>query len=225
MKRILVCIVALVALATAHAQTPAPAEPRPYAELRPAHKSASAERQLNLTTKVWTGDFDGMLDRRIIRVAAPYSQTLFYIDKGRERGIGADLVRGFEQWINKKYAKQLGKRPLTIYIGAYSRDRLLPRVTSGHADIAIGNLSVTDERLKIVDFVAPPGALKANEIVVTGPRSPAIATVDDLAGKTVHVHRSSSYYDSLVAFNDRLKAANNPPSRSSSSPTRSRTRT
>jgi len=41
----------------------------------------------------FTGDFDAMLERRMIRIAAPYSRSLFYLDKGRERGIGAELVR------------------------------------------------------------------------------------------------------------------------------------
>jgi len=49
------------------------------------------------------------------------------------------------------------------------------------------------------------------ELVVTGPKSPALATLDDMAGKTVHVRRSSSYYESLTALNARLKARGKPP--------------
>ena len=55
-----------------------------------------------------------MLERRSIRFYVPYSRTLYFIDKGRERGISADLIREFERWVNKKYAAQLGKRPLTV---------------------------------------------------------------------------------------------------------------
>jgi membrane-bound lytic murein transglycosylase MltF len=171
---------------------------------------APAHRRLSLAIKPFTGDFDAMLERRVIRVAAPYSRSLFYIDRGRERGIGAELVRDFERWVNQKYAKQLGKRPLTIYIVAVTRDKLLPDLTGGLADIAIGNLTVTEAREKIVDFVAPDDVRRVNEIVVTGPASPAIASLDDLAGKTVHVRRSSSYYESLVAQNEKFKAAGEP---------------
>jgi hypothetical protein len=28
----------------------------------------------------------------------PYSRSLYFIDKGRERGISADLIREFERW-------------------------------------------------------------------------------------------------------------------------------
>ena len=151
-----------------------------------------------------------MLERRIIRALVPYSRSLYFNDKGRERGITADTVRDFERWINKKYAKKLGKRPLTVYIIPTTRDKLLPEVVKGIGDIAVGNLTVTEERLKIVDFVSPTDQRSVKELVVTGPKSPAIATADDLAGKTVHVRKASSYYESLEALNGRFKKEGKP---------------
>jgi len=68
------------------------------------------QRALPTEARDWKGDFDGMLQRRHIRVLVPYSRTLFYNDKGRERGITAECARAFEQYLNKKYAAQLGKR-------------------------------------------------------------------------------------------------------------------
>ena len=81
----------------------APAKSLPHAELRAGQKTASAERQLAVTTKPLTGDFDAMLERHFIRVAAPYNRTIFYIEKGTERGIGVELVRDFERWLNKRW--------------------------------------------------------------------------------------------------------------------------
>jgi membrane-bound lytic murein transglycosylase MltF len=46
--------------------------------------------------------------------------------------------------------------------------------------------------------------------VVTGPGAPAIASVEDLAGLEVFVRSSSSYHQSLLEFNERLKAAGKP---------------
>jgi membrane-bound lytic murein transglycosylase MltF len=112
-------------------------------------------RALPVASKPWTGNFEAMLERRMIRVYVPRSRSLYFIDKGRERGIGAELIRDFERWVNQKYAKKLGKRPLTVYVGAATRDKLLPDLRDGLADIAVGNLTVTEERLKVVDFVAP----------------------------------------------------------------------
>ncbi|HKC42570.1 MAG TPA: transporter substrate-binding domain-containing protein, partial [Burkholderiales bacterium] len=167
------------------------------------HQPAGKPRALPTESKEWKGDFDGMIEHRHVRVLAPYSRSLYYNDKGRERGITADFMRDFERYINKKYAKELGKRPITVYIIPTTRDELLTDVADGFGDIAAGNLTVTEERKRLVDFFAP-GDFKVSEIVVTGPKSPSIATTDDLAGKTVHVRMASSYYQSLVALNERF---------------------
>jgi membrane-bound lytic murein transglycosylase MltF len=176
----------------------------------PVKAPAAKPRALPTEAKVWKGDFDAMIERRHIRVLVPYSRTLYFNDKGRERGITADYVRDFEQYLNKKYAKQLGKRPITIYMVPTTRDELLKDIADGLGDIAAGNLTATDERRKIVDFVAPADQRPVSELVITGPKSSSIATVDDLAGKTVHVRRASSYYESLVALNDRFKKEGKP---------------
>jgi len=168
-------------------------------------------RQLTIANKPWKGDFDQMLERRVIRVYAPFSRSLYYNDKGRERGLAVELVRDWERYINVKYAKQLGKRPLTIYIGPATRDKLLPYLDEGLADVSIGNLTVTEERLKQVDFVAgDEGRRTINEVVVTGPASPALASLDDLAGKKVHVRKASSYHESLVKLNERFSREGKP---------------
>ena len=115
--------------------------------------------------------------------------------------------------MNKKYAKQLGKRPLTVYIIPTTRDKLLSGLTSGMGDIAAGNLTATEERLKIVDFAAPKDRPPVVEVLITGSKSPAVATLDDLSGKTVHVRPSSSYYQSVLALNQKFKAAGKAPAK------------
>lgn len=183
-----------------------------FAADAPAASGAKPEaRRLNVESKPWTGDFDGMLQRRVIRVAVPYSRTLYFNDKGRERGVAADHVRDFERYLNAKYAKQLGKRPLTIYIVPTTRDELLSDVSGGLADIAAGNLTVTPEREKIVDFFAPADQKPMSEVVVTSAKAPPLTQAEDLSGRTVHVRKTSSYYASLLALNERLKAAGKPP--------------
>jgi len=144
-------------VASAAAQTPVP----------PAGAGQTKLRSLAIAERKWTGDFDGMLERRIIRVAVPYSRSLYYNDKGRERGITAENIRDFERWLNQKYAKQLGKRPITLYIIPTTRDDLIPDVADGIVDIAAGNITVTEQRLKLVDFVAPEDQKKVSELVVS----------------------------------------------------------
>jgi membrane-bound lytic murein transglycosylase MltF len=171
-----------------------------------------ASRQLDVATSQWTGDFDQMVERRLIRVLVPFSRSLYFNDRGTARGITADFVRDFERYINEKYAKQLGKRPLTVYVVPTTRDKLLTGVRDGLGDIAAGNITAaTEERRKLVDFVAPADGKLVKELVVTGSRSPEIATVEDLSGRVVHVDPSSSYYESVMALNKRLATLGKAP--------------
>jgi membrane-bound lytic murein transglycosylase MltF len=186
---------------------PSPAQTaKPPAEKVVVDKQA--RRQLTIGNKPWQGDFDRMVARRMIRVLVPYSRTLYFTDKGQERGITADTVRDFERYINQE--NQTGKRPITVYLIPTTRDRLLSDVVAGLGDIAAGNLTVTPERLELVDFVAPDDQKGISEIVVTGPKSPPVERAEDLSGRTVHVRPSSSYFESLQELNRRLKEEGRP---------------
>ncbi len=104
-----------------------------------------------------------MLERRVIRVLVPFSRTLYFNDRGRERGLTADFVRDFERYVNNTYADRLNKRPITVIMIPTTRDRLLPGLNSGMGDIAVGNLTVTDERLKQADFITrAPSSQRVN---------------------------------------------------------------
>lgn len=172
---------------------------------------AAKPRQLDVASKPWTGDFEAMLDRHVIRILAPYSRTLYFNDRGRERGVTADTMRDFERYLNKKYRKRLGKRPLTVVIIPTTRDKLLSNLTAGLGDIAAGNLTVTEERLQQVDFFTPEELRRVDEIIVSGATMAGLNSADELSGKTVHVRQSSSYRDSLTALNARLKKAGKAP--------------
>ena len=182
--------------------------------LFPAASSAQARdttdddelRQIEIDRTPWVGDFDGMFDRRHIRMLVPYSRTLFFVDKGRERGITAEIARGFERYLNQKYKKKLAGRPLTLSLIATTRDRLVGDLARGLGDIAAGNLTVTPERLRAADFVVPAEQPPVLEELVCSSDAPPVANLDSLSGKTVEVRRSSSYYESLIALNARFKA-------------------
>ncbi|MFM0221721.1 MltF family protein [Paraburkholderia dipogonis] len=191
------------------------AAPQTASSNTPASQTVATQaikvRKLDVAIKPWSGDFDAMLQRHVIRFLVPYSRTLYFNDKGRERGLSAELARDFERYINKRYASQLGKRPVTVYLIPTTRDKLLANLSAGLGDISAGNLTATDERKKLVDFVAPRDLKPVRELIVTGPKAPSIATLDDLAGKQVYVRKSTSYYESLTALNDRFKAAGKSP--------------
>ena len=167
-------------------------------------------RSLAMSIKPRKGDFRQMVEEHRIRVLIPYSRTLFFSDKGTTRGIAAENARDFEQYVNRKY--RTDKRPITVLLIPTPRDELLADVAAGYGDIAIGNLTATESRRRVVDFVTAPGRTQ-REIAVTGPGAADVRTLDDLSGRTVSARPSSSYHESLEALNRRFVAAGRAPVR------------
>ena len=98
---------------------------------------------------------------------------------------------------------------MRFFYVSVSRDDIVAALAEGKGDIAAANLSITPSRETLVDFTKPH-LNGVREVVLTGPASPALSTLDDLAGKEVFVRKSSSYYESLVALNTRFAAENKP---------------
>ena len=154
-------------------------------------------------TDSWKGDLDGMIERRAIRTLVVYNSTNFFFDeKAQVRGISHDALMEFEKALNQKLGK--GKPKVHIVEIPVRRDLIIPYLRDGHADLALGNLTITDERRRLVDF-SIPGWSGVEEIVVTGAKAPPVSNLEDLAGQEVWVRESSSYYESLQTLNKGFK--------------------
>ncbi|MGU3522811.1 transglycosylase SLT domain-containing protein [Enterobacteriaceae bacterium C23F] len=169
---------------------------------------------LNDMQKPWVGDLPGMYDRRVIRVLTTYSKTFFFITKGTQRGLTHDIFIEFERDLNQQLAKEekLTHRHLKVRIlfVPVTREQLLPALNEGKGDIVAANLTVTPEREKLVAFTDPLYA-NAKELLVSGPSSPKVASLEQLSGKTVLVRKSSSYYESLLTLNQHFAEESRPP--------------
>src|SRR6476619_8493682 len=157
--------------------------------------------------KLWTGALDGMIERRVIRVLTVNSKSIYFLDKGVQRGIAVEFVRLFEEELNKKLAaekriKRKYRKVQAVFIPV-RRDQLVPGLTAGKGDIVAAHLTITPERQQLVDFTTA-GLSHVSQVVVSGPASPKIASLDDLSGKDVFVRKSSSYYESLLALNEKF---------------------
>jgi len=148
--------------------------------------------------KPFHGDFDAMVENRVMRVLVTYNKTNFFLEGGTQRGISADALREFERALNKEL--RLGRRPMQVAAIPVLRDQLIPFLEEGRGDMAVASLTITPERARRVDFSVPASS-DISELVVTGPRSPALSTLDDLSGKKVFVRPSSSYLESLNELN------------------------
>ena len=158
----------------------------------------------------WKGDYDGMLDRRMLRIAVPYSMTHYFLDGASERGVAAAMGRQLEQEINQQ--ESLRTRRLHVVFIPVSRKLLLDYVVDGLADIAMGGITVTDRRRDKVAFTMP-FIRDSEELLVTGPGTPEIESLADLAGQTLYAQRRGSYYASLQKLNQSLQQQELPPIR------------
>jgi membrane-bound lytic murein transglycosylase MltF len=168
------------------------------------------EAVLNSISQPFTGDLDGMVGRRVIRALVAPSRTQFWIDRGKQTGAQVDLLTRLEQELNRGYEKAGKHIRLHVSLVPTSRDRLIPDLLAGRGDIAAGALTVTPERQLEADFT-DPFVRDVVEIVVTGPASPPLASLDDLSGKPVFVRKSSSYWTHLAALSEGFVKAGKPP--------------
>src|SRR4051812_24896849 len=168
------------------------------------------EAEALLERAAYRGDLDVMLRKGAVRVLTAYSKTDFFVDRGESGGVTYEYMRAFEAFLRKRQGGRGAK--VAVYFVPVSRDRLIPALLAGEGDLAAANLTVTPERRARVDF-SEPYLENVREVVVTGPASPELATVDDLAGREVWARRSSSYWGSLETLGRRLAAEGRPPPR------------
>ena len=179
------------AATTAETPKTAAAPAAPAADEAPIPETASPydalpESSRLVMDKPFTGDFDAMVKRRVIRVAVTFNRTHYFIDKGQERGLTYESLKLFENELNADL--KTGKLKVHVVIVPMPRDQLYPALTSGKVDMVAAMVTVTPEREKLVAF-SEPTRTNVNEVVVTGPGAPPIATRGRPAGQEVFVRK------------------------------------
>jgi membrane-bound lytic murein transglycosylase MltF len=186
----------------------AQASPAPEEPLEPAPEATPLPAGLAPIVAPFKGDLDGMIKRRVIRVLVVQNPILYFVDRGRELGITYESVKAFEKQLNEKR----GKKAVPVYavVIPVARDQLIPLLVAGRGDIAAAQLTITPQRKKLVDF-SEPAATGVREVLVTGPDTPPVASLDELSGREVYVRPSSSYAEHIAVLNKRFAAEGKPP--------------
>ena len=148
----------------------------------------------------YTGDLDGMLERGYIRMLVPYSLTGFYIDKGRMRGVVAELAHEFEVFLNKHLGLKRNEAIKVVMI-PMERNKIIAAIREGRGDIAAASLTITDSRREMIDF-ANPIIKDISEFIVTRDEVANFSDYTDFARTVVHVRRASSHFESVRALNE-----------------------
>src|SRR5712672_801994 len=121
-----------------------------------------------------------------IRILTRNNDTSFFIYRGHRMG--------FDYELGKRLAQRLGIR-VDMVITANWGD-MVRELLRGEGDVIAAEVTVTDARKQEVLFAAPWGHTR--EVVVYRGSAVPIASPEDLAGKDVHVRRSSTYFETLA---------------------------
>lgn len=192
----------------------------PLAWSAEADKAAAEEEERSALSfdseelaKPMLGDLDAMMARRTIRVLTTYNKTGYFIHKGVQRGATYDAFMQVEKRLNEQLRKDKALKrhlKLNFVFIPVARENLLKALIDGKGDIAAANLTITDKRKQQgVEFSAPL-IENVRELLISGPDSPKVESAADLGGKSIYVRPSSSYFESLMAYNQARKEAGEP---------------
>jgi len=198
----------------APAATGAPSAAKPDQEAETPLPPSQIETSLppairDAMLKPLTGDLDAMVKRRMVRVGTTFNRTLYFVDKGVQRGVVYEYGQLVEEKLNKHFKTGADTKINVVFV-PLPRDMLLKALTEGRVDMVVAQVTVRPDLQKLVDFTNPTRK-NVNEIVVTGPGAPAVASVEDLSGKEVFAREGSAHYQHLVALNDKFKAQGKAP--------------
>jgi membrane-bound lytic murein transglycosylase MltF len=144
----------------------------------------------------WTGDLDGIIERQRLRVSVPHNPLAVAYDGEKRIGLAVEIERELEAWLEETL-----DTGIDVILMPMPRDRLLPAVLEGQADLSMGNWTVTPERSESYAFTDPIRT-GVDEILVTGPAAPDVVSFDDLARYGLYLRTSSSYHAHIQSLNE-----------------------
>ena len=109
-------------------------EAAPTAEASPEEVAVAEEPPVEvdetildrLRTEKWTGDLDGLTERRYIRALVVYNKTGFFHDGPQPRGVNYESLREFEKFLNKRL--NTGNKPIYMVFIPVTREEGFKRM-------------------------------------------------------------------------------------------------
>ncbi len=190
--------------ALAQAPAGAPDEPLPPSAL----ESALPEAVQTLLAKRFTGDFDEMVARRLIRVGVTFNRTFYFVDRGVQRGLAYEMGRAFEDQLNIRL--KTGNARVHVVFIPLSRDALGQALLDGTVDLVIAQVTIRPELEARVSFSIPTRT-NVNEVLITAPGVLPAVSPEDLSGREVFARKGGKYADSLATLNGQLQARGRAP--------------
>lgn len=120
-----------------------------------------------------------MLERKTIRVLTVFNRTDYFLQKGKPYGFEYSLLEEYEKHLNR----HTKARELWVHLEWYPVpfDRLMPYLKEGKGDLAAAGITVTEERLREVDFTLSY-LRPVDEVVVSHAGVQGLTSLEALAG-------------------------------------------
>ncbi len=137
-------------------------------------------------------DLPGLKERGALRVITRNSSSTYFITRGKLVGFEYDLAR--------RFAESQGLR-IEIIVPP-TREDLLPWLRDGRGDIVAAGLTIEPERAasERITFSRMMHEVRLAVVGRADPERPPPAAVEELAGRSFAVRRSSSYWRTLEAL-------------------------
>ena len=151
-----------------------------------------------------------MVKKREIRALVVPSRSGFFYDQGHPQGIYFEALDEFQRFVNKRF--RMGTLKINVMYIPVRRKQLENALLEGVGDVIAYGVEVTPEREKKVLFTTPIDS-NVKQVIVTGPKAPPIAALEDLSGKEIYANPLTVYYENLQSLSDSLQKAGKPPIR------------
>lgn len=182
-------------------------ERRPIEEAEPEPPpSAAALAAIKAPAK---GDLEAIAARRRIRILVAPSRTYYSIENDLQRGATYDAGVAFARFVSTRLGP--GAPPVAVAFIPTPEDQLVADLLAGRGDLA-ANVRQTFERDDQVAF-ATPTRTGIRELIITGAGQRPLVSLEDVAGRTIFVRKSSDHHASLLRLNEQLKKVDRQPSR------------
>ncbi|MGH9384093.1 MAG: transporter substrate-binding domain-containing protein [Vicinamibacterales bacterium] len=190
----LTCTIALVACAapppaTTNGAPAATRETQRKAVPEAAPEPAPSASEIASASATAVGDLDALASRGSIRILVAPGQTDYFIEGGQQRGAAFDAGKALESFANATLNS--GQSRLRVIFIPAQPDELLSALTTGRGDIVAGRFAKTFEREEVVAF-SEPIVTDVREVLVSGPGVPPIVSLEDVAGRSIHVRKGAT---------------------------------
>jgi membrane-bound lytic murein transglycosylase MltF len=178
------------------------------AAARKGSAQSAVSLELPITLERQVGDLDGMIKRHQIRVLVVPSRSGFFYDQGQPHGIFYEAFDEFQRFANAKL--KTGTLQINVTYIPVKPGQLEHALLQGLGDVIAYPVVITPEREKDVLFTTPIYS-NVKQVIVTGPKAPAIASLEELSGKEVYVNPLTDYFENLKQVSDSFQKAGKPP--------------